>query len=323
MKKIFLVTFIFVLLIFAISGNAAEKRLLLGTSSVGGTYYVLGAGWSNLMNQNVPGVNISVQSGGGPATNVQLIQQGEMDFGLTTGWLGGDGYRGEGWAKGKKYDEIRTIFPMYFSSLHIYTLDKSPIKDIYDFEGKHISVGSAGSTSDAAGRALLKTLGIKPREISSLPLGASTNGLKDGTIEACFVVTGVPGPFMLDLESSHKIRFIKLSQEDYEKVFEAFPFWSRGVMKAGAYKGIKEDLPVVNFWNFAIADKDLPDDLIYKIVKATFENRQALITINPKSKATIPENIIYSTIPIHSGALKYYKEVGIEIPDELIPPEAR
>jgi len=322
MKKIFLVTFIFVLLVFAISGNAAEKRLLLGTSSVGGTYYVLGAGWSNLMNQNIPDVNISVQSGGGPATNVQLIQRGEMDFGLTTGWVAGDGYKGKGWAEGKKYDEMRTIFPLYFSTLHIYTLDKT-IKDIQDLEGKHVSVGLGGSTSDAAGRALLETLGIKPRLISSLAPGAQSNGLKDGTIDACFAVTGVPGPFMLDLESSHKVGFIKLSQEDFDKVFKAFPFWSQGVIKVGEYKGIKEDLPVINFWNLTIADKDLSDDLIYKIVKATFENRQALITINPRSTSTIPENIIYSTIPIHPGALKYYKEVGIEIPDELIPPEAK
>lgn len=303
---------------------ATPARLLLGTSSVGGTYYVWGGGWAKIMNSKVPGVDISVEVTGGPTSNMQLIQDGQMELGFVTGFLAAEGYNGEGWAKeqGKKFDEMRAIFPMYSSVLHIYSIQGKGITSIYDFKGKHVSVGAPGSTSDIAGRAILKVLGIEPREISSLPTGAAVDGLRDGTIDAGFAVTGVPGPFMLDLETTHKVQHIGLSKEDMAKILKELPY-SEGVIPKGTYKHQTEDTPVITFWNFAVADKDLPEDLIYNLVKATFENQADLIAVDPTAKQTVAENIKYSPIPLHPGALKYYKEIGIAIDSKLVPPEVK
>lgn len=305
------------------SKPAENKRLLLGTSSVGGTYYVWGGGWAKIMNEKVPGVDISVEVTGGPNTNIQLIQQGDMELGFVTTWLAGEGFNGAGWANGQKYDDIRAIFPMYSSVLHIYTLEKNPIKTIYDFQGKRISLGAPGSTSDAAGRAVVEILGVNTQELSSLPTNTAINALKDGTVDAGFAVTGTPGPFMLDLETTHEVRHIGLTQNDFDKILEKFPYWSQGVIENGTYKHQTEDTPVIAFWNFAVADKDLPEDLVYNLVKATFESQDALIAVDPTAKSTIAENVIHSSIPLHPGALKYYKEKGITIPDKLIPAEAK
>ncbi|MFM1652827.1 TAXI family TRAP transporter solute-binding subunit [Brevibacillus sp. B_LB10_24] len=299
-----------------------ETRLLLGTSSQGGTYYVWGGGWAKIMGETVPGTDISVEVTGGPASNIQLIQKGEMDLGFATSWLAGEAYSGTGWAK-EKYDQIRAIFPMYASVMHIYSLKDKGIKTIGDFNGKHVTTGAPGSTSDLAGRALLEVLGVKPSKISSLPTNTAIDNLRDGTVDAGFAVTGVPGPFMLDLETTHTIQHIGLSQEEMDKVIGQYPYWSQGVIPKGTYKHQTEDTPVVAFWNIAIASKNLSEDLVYNLVKATFEKHEALLAVDPSAKETIMENVINSTIPLHPGAIKYYREKGMQIPDNLIPEEAK
>jgi len=319
MKKGFLlVTMILFILLFSISAFSDTDYLSLGTSTIGGTYYVLGAGWANIMNQNIPEIEISVEVGGGGPSNIQLIQQGDIELGMAPGWHAGEAFRGEGWAEGKVYDEIRATIPLYTSTLHIYTLAKNPIETIYDFEGKHISVGSAGTSSNMMGRALLEYLDIEPSRISSLPTNTAVNALKDGTVDAGFAVTGTPGPFMLDLETTHEVRHIGFEEEDLEKILKDYPYWAKGVLEKGAYKHLDEDIFVIQLWNFGIADKDLSEEIVYKLVSETFKQYDELQYVDPVTKTILPENILYSTIPLHKGALKYYQEEGLEIPEKLI-----
>ncbi len=292
-------------------------RLLLGTSSVGGTYYVWGAGWSKIMNENVQNVDCSVEVTGGPNTNMQLIQQDEMELGFVTTWLGGEGWSGTGWAGGTKYDKMRGMFATYYSVLYIYTLEGSGIESVYDFEGKNIAVGSPGATSDLAGRALLEILGIKAKSVTSLPTDGQISGLKDGTIDACFSITGIPGPFMLELETTHNVKHIGLTDEDFDKILAAQPYWSKNIIPANTFKNQPEDVPVCAFWNMMVCHKDMEDDLVYDLVKTTFEQNEALIAVDPTAAMTVPEAVGNCVVPLHPGALRYYEEAGITVPDSL------
>jgi uncharacterized protein len=304
------------------SGSTDKGRLLLGTSSQGGTYYVWGGGWADIIGKNVPGTNVAVEVTGGPTANIQLIEDGEMDLGFVTAWLGGEAYNGKGWAD-KKYTKIRSIFPMYASVMHMYSLKDSGITSISDFAGKNVSTGGPGSTSAEAGNGLLKVLGLEPDRVSAIPTNTAVDGLRDGTIDAGFAVTGVPGPFMLDLETTHEVQHIGLTEEEMKKALDNYPYWSEATIPSGTYKHQKEDILLPGFWNIAIASSELSEDLVYNLVKTTFEKHEDLIAVDPSAKETLVENVKYSTIPYHPGAVKYYKEVGIEIPEHLMPPEAQ
>lgn len=304
------------------ANNQEENRLLLGTSSQGGTYYVWGGGWADIIGKNVPGTDIAVEVTGGPNANIQLIESGDMDLGFVTAWLGGEAYNGEGWAD-KKYTKIRSIFPMYASVMHMYSLKDSGIISIKDFTGKNISTGGPGSTSAEAGSGLLEALGIKPARVSAIPTNTAVDGLRDGTIDAGFGVTGVPGPFMLDLETTHEVQHIGLTEEEMNKALEKYPYWSEAIVPKGTYKHQEEGLLLPGFWNIAIASSELSEDLVYNLVKTTFEKHEDLLAVDPSAEETLVENIKYSTIPYHPGAVKYYKEVGVEIPEHLMPPEAQ
>jgi uncharacterized protein len=304
------------------SKTQKEQKLLLGTSSQGGTYYVWGGGWADIIGKKVPGVDVAVEVTGGPNSNIQLIESGEMDLGYVTAWLAGEAYNGEGWAD-KKYKKIRAIFPMYASVMHMYSLQDSGIKSISDFAGKNVSTGGPGSTSAIAGEGLLDVLGIKPARISAVPTSASVDGLRDGTIDSGFAVTGVPGPFMLDLETTHEVQHIGLTKAEMKKAIEKYPYWSEAIVPKGTYKHQKEDLLLPGFWNIAIASSELSDDVVYNLVKTTFESQKDLLAVDPSAKETLVENVKYSTIPYHPGAVKYFEEVGVEIPDHLLPPVAK
>ncbi|KAF0815534.1 MULTISPECIES: TAXI family TRAP transporter solute-binding subunit [Cytobacillus] len=302
--------------------KAEEHRLLLGTSSQGGTYYVWGGGWADIIGKNVPGTDIAVEVTGGPNANIQLIENGEMDLGFVTAWLGGEAYNGEGWAD-KKYTKIRSIFPMYASVMHMYSLKDSGITSISDFDGKNVSTGAPGSTSAEAGNGLLEVLGSEPARVNAIPTNTAVDGLRDGTIDAGFAVTGVPGPFMLDLETTHEVQQIGLTEDEMKKALEKYPYWSEATIPNGSYKHQEEDILLPGFWNIAIASSELSEDLVYNLVKTTFEKHEDLLAVDPSAKETLVENVKYSTVPYHPGAVKYYKEVGVEIPDHLMPPESK
>ena len=309
-----------------ITAEPAEKdyvgqQLLLGSSSAGGTYYVLGAGWVTLMN-DLLGLQMTCEVTAGPASNIPEIEVGNMDFGMVTSWLAGEGYTGTGWAKENghgPYTEFRALFPTHSSYMYIYTLANSGINSLSDLNGKAVSVGTAGSSSDQAGKGMMTILGITPKSVSQLGSTDQINALKDGTVDAVFGVTGSPAPWLLDLETTHEFKFIPVTDEEFAKLFEAYPFWSADIIPAGTYKDQAEDYKTLSFWNYIVADKDLDEDMIYDIVKATYDNADYMLTVDVSAAGIKAENLSKITTPLHAGAYKYYTEMGIEVPEAIKP----
>ncbi len=295
------------------------QRLLLGTSSAGGTYYILGAGWANIVNKANKNVDVTCEVTPGPTTNMQLIEKNEMDLGMVTAWLAGEAITGTGWAaKNGPFKNFQSLFPTHNSYLYIYTLRDKGINTVYDFAGKHISVSTAGSTSEVAGRIVLDVLGIKPGKISQLPSDAQINALKDGTIDAVFGVTGSPAPWLLDLETTHKLKLIQLTDADFTKILKAYPFWGVDQIPAKTYKEQTEPYKAISFWNFVVIRKGLPDDVAYDLVKVTFDRHKDLLLVDKSAEGVKTINVPKLTVPLHPGALRYYKEAGIQIPANLI-----
>lgn len=323
MKRIVSLLFTGVLSLWATAANAASdypmQRLLLGTSSAGGTYYTLGAGWANIVNQSNKKLDISCEVTAGPNTNMQLIEKGDMDLGMVTAWLSGEAVTGTGWAKEHgPYKNFMSMFPTHSSYLYIYTLKDSGINTVSDFAGKHVSVSTVGSTSDLAGRAVLDVLGIKPSNISRLPSEAQVNALKDGTIDAVFGVTGNPAPWLLDLQTTHNVKLIQLSDSDLDKLSKAYPFWSVDEIPANTYKNQEKPYKAISFWNFVVAKKDLREDVVYDLVKTTYEHDKDLLLVDKSAEGVKTANVSKMTVPLHPGALKYYKEIGLDVPAGLI-----
>ena len=306
------------------STGLAKERLLLGTSTVGGSYYILGGTWAKAINDSIPDLDVAVEVTGGPESNIMLVDKKEMDLGFVTAWKAGDMFFGEGGGK-KKHDNMRAFVPLYPSYLQMYTLSSSGIKTLRDINGKHASTSSAGSTSFLAGRAVLKALALKPGKVSGMPGSQQLNTLRDGQTDMGFTVGGVPSPQIMELEATHDIHIVTMSKDDIAAVLKDQPYWTEGVIPAGTYKAVngKEDIPVITFWNFAVAHKDLSEDAVYQMTKQTFEHLPQLANAVKDMGKLKKEDILFTSIPLHKGAVKYYREQGITLPDNLIPAEAK
>jgi len=300
---------------------AKEKLISIGTGGTGGVYYPYGGGLAEIWTRYVPGVKAVAEVTGASVENVRLVNRGESLIGEAMNDVVYMAYHGTGRFKGKP-QKILAMFEMYPHHYHVVALKGSGIKTIYDIRGKRVSVGAPGSGTEFQTKLVLEALGISYKEfkVHRLSFTETANALKDGTIDVGIWSVAAPTSSIMDLATKRDIVIISFSDEDLKKICDTYPFYSPFVLPPGTYKGV--DYPVKNpsVWNTVICNADMPEDLVYKLVKAVFEHKDYLEKIHPFAKYTTPENTLKAApIPLHPGALRYYRELGLEIPDRLIP----
>lgn len=297
------------------------KTLTLGTASVGGTYFVYGQVWASLVNEKI-GTNISTQQTQGPNQNIILTDSRQVDFGMTTMGVALQAWEGTGeWTKGKKYQNIRAMFPMYDTPFHFIALEKSGIKAVKDLAGKKVGVGPRAGTCGTYFPLMFKALGIDTTIRNGQASDMASN-LQDGLIDAFPFCAGVPIAAYSELETTNKVRFFTFTDDEIKKIKAALPELSDSLIPKGTYKQQTEDHKTVGLFNFAIANKDVPADLVYAVTKAVLENNAQLVKGHAAAKETLTENWNRNGfLPFHPGAIRYFKEKGINIPKNLIPPE--
>jgi hypothetical protein len=296
------------------------KGVTIGAAPLGGTYFVWAGGFAKLLNDKV-GVPANVESTGGPVHNVQLLQAQKLDFGMVTSAPAYEGFVGdpEGWSKGKKHPDIRVIFPMYTTYFQMYSLKSTGIKSILDLNGKSVGVGPVGGTPATYWPKILDAAGIKPKRIVNASSADLNSQLKDGMLDSNGQSVGLPWVTITEIETTHDVNVYGVPADIAKKINEKIPSLSLGSMPKGTYKSNPDhDIPTLTVWNFMTVHKDTPEDFVYEVVKATFANVDILIAAHKSAQEVKAEEIIHSPIPLHPGAVKYYKEKGIAIPDKMI-----
>ncbi len=298
-----------------------SKTLTLGTASVGGTYFVYGQVWVSLVNEKI-GTSISTQQTQGPNQNIILTDSKQVDFGMTTMGVALQAWEGKGdWTKGQKYRNIRAMFPMYDTPFHFVALEKSGIKSVRDLAGKKSGIGPRAGTCGTYFPMMFKTLGIDTTIRNGQASDMAAN-LQDGLIDAFPFCAGVPIAAYSELETTNKVRFFTFSDDDIRKMKQAMPELSDSTIPKGTYKQQTEDHKTVGVFNFSIAHKDVPEDLVYSVVKAVLENHAQMVKGHAAAKETRTEAWNRNTfLPFHPGAIRYFREKGISVPKNLIPPE--
>jgi hypothetical protein len=316
MKKVLAVLVCFGIALFCVQQAGAQQktRLTIGTGGTGGVYYPYGGTLAEIINQKVPNVNATAEVTGASVENVRLIGKKDIALGLAMNDTVYQAYKGEGKFQGHKIDSLRTIIQMYPNLYHVVTLKKYPIKKISDLKGKKVSVGAPGSGTEYKTNLVFPVLGISYKDIKVYRLSFAENAtqLKDGIIEVGIWSVAPPTSSIIDLSTTHDIQFIPFSKEEVEKVEKAYPYYSDWVIPKDTYKGQTADVQTIAVWNSVVCHKDMSEDMAYKITKAIFENKQMLVATHKIAEFTVPEaSAKKSPIPVHPGALKYYKEIGI------------
>ena len=299
-------------------GCGGKERLMMGTGGTAGTYYAYGGVLAQYMT-NYAGVKVTAVSTDASKANIESIHDGDYQLGFTQsdvmqyGWDGSKAFESEG-----AMQDFRVLGALYPETVQLITMDDS-IKDVSQLKGKSVSIGAPGSgvyfnaldVLDAAG---LSVDDIKPQYQS---FEDSKEALKDGKIAAACIVAGAPTTAITELATTNGVSLIPISGDFRDKILEADPYYTALTIPAGTYPKQDEDIETITVKAVMIVDKNLSEDLVYKMTAAIFDHKDDIAAENAKGELlSLEEATEGIQLPFHVGAARYYEENGITVESE-------
>ena len=296
-------------------GGAA---MTMGTGGTAGTYYGYGGVLGNQIKSSA-GITVNVVSTDGSKANILGIDAGNYQLGtvqsdvMAYAWAGTRSFEKDG-----KIDSFRVVGGLYAEAVQLVTMDPA-IKSVADLKGKKVSIGASGSgvyfnAIDVLGAAGLSETDIQPQYQS---FGDSADALKDGKIDAAFIVAGAPTPAIQELTTSKTAYLVPIDGDIATKLMKDSPFYTTYKIPAGTYTGQTEDVTTVTVKATMIVSADASEDDVYKLTAAIFDNADAITTSHAKGAELSIENATSGMeAPFHKGAAKYFAEKGVTVETE-------
>ena len=294
------------------------SRLTLATGPTGGFAYTMGSPWAATVSSDL-GIPISPESTAGMPINVEMVNAGMVEIAFTTSDIAIQGVRGEGFADGEEQRDFRTFLMFDPNVFQLYTDASSDIHSLSDLSGHVVNPSRAGSGSDMILRGIVAALNLEPADIVNVSPAQANDLMADGRVHAAVGTGNVPHPAPSQYEARTPIRLLGFTEEELEIYLDQNPQLTRMVIPAGTYANQEQDVVSVGSYIMLIANKDVPESLVYELIKSTFDNQDDLASAYSAYGKLVPENITRSPIPLHPGAVRYFEERGVEIPDELKP----
>jgi TRAP transporter TAXI family solute receptor len=304
-------------------GFAAGKKLLaMGSTQSSSSHYAYFVAVAKIINTYVPEVSINVVETGATVDNINRIKKGQLDLGLTTIHLQYQAYHGMGPWKDNPIKDQYVLWVYQPAPQNFVVREDSGVKSVYDLTGKAFNPGMRGSATEKTAEAILDALGVTPNFYRG-GTDDTVASIKDNRIVG-YVKSGAGLKTLdastLDIATFTPIRLIGFTNNEIAKVQAKYPYLSTITVPKGIYK----DSPAYKTFVMLIgvvASKNLPEDLVYKMVKASNEHFADQVAAYPSIKGeNLPElSLETCTVPLHPGAVKYYKELGLKVPENLIP----
>ena len=304
----------------AVALPASAQQLSIATGGTGGVYYPIGGGFAEMINNHIEDAKATAEVTGASVENMGLIMRGDADLALALADTVYQAYTGTDNFEGRQIKNIRALASVYPNAVQLVTLVESDIKTISDLKGKRVSVGAPGSGTELNVRALLEANGINYSDFTPLRFNfnETADAIRDGDIDAGFWSVGPPTSSILNLAATRDVRLIGFSDEEIANALEAVEVFAPFELAAGMYDGMDEPVQVIGIPNVLVVNSDMDEELAYQLTKLLFEKTDELIAVHPAANNTTVKFTIDSTpVPLHPGALRYFEEIGAEIPDRL------
>ena len=295
------------------------KSIAIGTASPGGTYYVYGQALADILSSEL-GIEVTAEATQGSTRNIILLETGQATLGMITMGIGWEAWNGTGeWTKGRRFRAMRAILPMYNSPFVIAVPKRLGARSPSELAGKRLGVGPRAGTSGTYFPRIFEALGIPVTFIYG-SLEEMASQVIGGQLDGVALATGAPVPALLELEAKEPLEFIPFTPEQLGTLMGLMLELSATTLPRATYPSLTEDYPTLGNFNFVVAHKDLPEDLVYRVVKAVYDNYERLVRAHSAGKETLPANVTRDTfLPLHPGAARYYREIGVALPAGLVP----
>ncbi|MFD1848806.1 TAXI family TRAP transporter solute-binding subunit [Oceanobacillus bengalensis] len=333
MRKLLAPILIVVAIVLAACGGGEEgsggtKYLTIATASSGGTYYPIGVGLGNLWTEHIDGMNATGQSSAGSVENIDLLRNGEADMAILQGLIGAQAVGGTGNFEGNAYEDLRSISMLWGNVEHFVLMnDKVETGTIEDIAGNTFSVGPQASGTEQSTLIMMEGVGLTKDDITPEYLGYddAVSAMRDGRLDGGSTPGGTPVSAIMDMYASGvDARVLDITDEQLESINSIYNTWYRFVIPSETYPGQEEDINTIAMPNFLGVPADLDEDMVYELTKTMYENLDQVHEIHNSAKEVLLETALDGLpAPLHVGAYKYFEEQGLEIPEELIPEEAK
>ena len=284
------------------------------TGGQSGVYYPLGVALSQVYAKSIPNARAPAQVTKASAENLNLLQAGRGELAFTLGDALSDAWKGDAEAGfPKKLDKLRGLSATYNNYIQIVANADAGIKTLADLKGKRISVGAAKSGTELNARAIFKAAGMSYADLAKveyLPFGESVELIKNRQLDATLQSAGLGVASIRDLATAVKIVVVPVPADVVAKVGDAA--YQGAVIPANTYTGQTQDVPTAAIPNFLVTHSGVSDELAYQMAKQMYENLDTLHAAHNAAKAIARDNAIKGMpVPLHPGAERYYKEVGL------------
>ncbi|WP_455583142.1 TAXI family TRAP transporter solute-binding subunit [Dysosmobacter sp.] len=295
---------------------AAGGELTFTTGGSSGTYYAFGSVLAGQVSSST-GTKVTAVEGKGSQGNVELMDMEGAQLGFVQSDVMSYAYEGTNlFADFGKVDCFSTVAALYMEQVQIVTIDPS-IKTVADLKGKNVSIGDSGSGVFYNAVDILSAYGLdyeKDIKPTYQGFGDSAEALKDGKIDAAFVVAGAPTTAITELASSKPTYLVSLDDEHIDALIAKSPYYSKYVIPADTY-GLDADTTTVAVGAVVIARDDVSEDDVYNFVSGVFENLDAIAAVHAKgSELNLDFATSVTSVPYHPGAAKYFAEKGYTVP---------
>lgn len=294
---------------------ATGSELTFTTGGSSGTYFAFGSVLAGQVSSST-GTKVTAVEGKGSQGNIELMDMGGAQLGFVQSDVMSYAYEGTNlFAETGKVDCFSTVAALYTEQVQIVTCDPS-IKTVADLAGKNVSIGDSGSGVYYNAIDVLGAYGLSEDDINPTyqGFGDSAEALKDGKIDAAFVVAGAPTTAIVELSSSKPTYLVSLDDEHIDALMADSPYYSKYVIPADVY-GMDADTTTVAVSAVVIARDDVSEDDIYNFCAGVFDNIDAITAVHAKGgELNLDFATSVTSVPYHPGAAKYFAEKGYTVP---------
>ena len=297
-------------------GNTpAPAKLRFVTGGESGTYYAFGSVIAQHATNNA-GVDVVGLVGNGSQSNVMELLDGNAELAFCQSDVMAYAYEGTNlFEEVGAIDCFSTVAALYMEQVQIVTLDPE-IKTVADLAGKKVSIGAAGSGVYFNAIDILGVYGLTEADIEPTyqGFGDSANALKDGQIDAAFVVAGAPTTAITDLATTKDVHLVALDDEHVAKLLETSPYYAKNVISADTYTGLDGDVTTVAVGAVVLAANTVSEDAVYALCADIFDNAADLVSSHAKyGELSLEYGASIASVPYHPGAAKYFAEKGFTV----------
>lgn len=290
----------------------------MGATS-GGTYFLIANAIADLLNANYSEYfNASVQSSGGTPAILRSLQNEEVEFGIAQAGLAYDARKGLN-DFSEKWENYSCITYMFPTVMHLVSQDKEEYQTWKDFEGKSIAVGAVGSATELNSRVLNKAYGVDYDNFASVEYVSESQAvdmLKNKQIVGANLIASVGGASPVDLMSTGGYKIMTFTDEDRDRILEMANSFYPYTIPSGTYANQDYDINTYAVANFLFANNSVPEDVVYAVTKAIYDNLDYLESVySLMGGVSLDVALDGQTVPLNPGAERYYKEVGVTIPE--------